>query len=399
MGIVINGNCLAKMKDKNKEELIIKFIAKSITERELDDLSRWMEKAENEQFFKEYVHINYALDYNLINFDAEKTKLMLFDRIKKAEVKEGKVRYLALYRYAAVAAVVILVVSTVLFFTGKSDVVAPPMVQTEIPILPGTDKAILTLEDGTQVTLEKGKQFQTDKLKSEGEQIVYNDTPKEDAELVYNYLTIPRGGQFFVQLSDSTKVWLNSESKLKYPVEFPENQDRVVELVYGEAYFDVSPSSNHGGVAFKVMTQSQYLEVLGTEFNVRAYRDKNHIYTTLVEGAVEVGNGVGTETLGPGQQSVLARSDESLMVQQVDVMVEVAWRHGYFMFDQMSLGDMMEQLSRWYDFEPNFENNDIKAMTFSGRLNRSEDLNELLDYIQGTGIVSFENQNGVLMIK
>ena len=388
------------MKDKNKEELIIKFIAKSITERELDDLSRWMEKAENEQFFKEYVHINYALDYNLLNFDAEKTKLMLFDRIKEAEVKEGKVRYLALYRYAAVAAVVILIVSTVLLFTGKSDVVAPPMVQTESPILPGTDKAILTLEDGTQVTLEKGKQFQTDKLKSEGEQIVYNDTPKEDAELVYNYLTIPRGGQFFVQLSDSTKVWLNSESKLKYPVEFPENQDRVVELVYGEAYFDVSSSSGQKKSKFSVVNQGQTVEVLGTHFNIKAYPDEDFIYTTLVEGKVQVSNDVHILTLVPNQQSVIDIRNKNIEVQQVKVKDEIAWINGDFVFKKLPLIDIIKTLSRWYDVEFILMNKAAENEKFTGELSKYQSIEEILKLIENTKIIDdYEIKDKTIVIK
>ncbi len=388
------------MKDKNKEELIIKFIAKSITERELDALSRWMEKAENEQFFKEYVHINYALDYNLLNFDAEKTKLMLFDRIKEAEVKEGKIRYLALYRYAAVAAVVILVVSTVLLFTGKSDVVAPPMVQTESPILPGTDKAILTLEDGTQVTLEKGKQFQTDKLKSEGEQIVYNDTPKEDAELVYNYLTIPRGGQFFVQLSDSTKVWLNSESKLKYPVEFPENQDRVVELVYGEAYFDVSSSSGQKKSKFSVVNQGQTVEVLGTHFNIKAYPDEDFIYTTLVEGKVQVSNDVHILTLVPNQQSVIDIRNKNIEVQQVKVKDEIAWINGDFVFKKLPLIDIIKTLSRWYDVEFILMNKAAENEKFTGELSKYQSIEEILKLIKNTKIIDdYEIKDKTIVIK
>ena len=388
------------MKDKNKEELIIKFIAKSITEQELDALSRWMEKAENEQFFKEYVHINYALDYNLLNFDAEKTKLMLFDRIKEAEVKEGKVRYLALYRYAAVAAVVILVVSTVLFFTGKSDVVAPPMVQTESPILPGTDKAILTLEDGTQVTLEKGKQFQTDKLKSEGEQIVYNDTPKEDAELMYNYLTIPRGGQFFIQLSDSTKVWLNSESKLKYPVEFPENQDRVVELVYGEAYFDVSSSSGQKKSKFSVVNQGQTVEVLGTHFNIKAYPDEDFIYTTLVEGKVQVSNDVHILTLVPNQQSVIDIRNKNIEMQQVKVKEEIAWINGDFVFKKLPLIDIIKTLSRWYDVEFILMNKAAENEKFTGELSKYQSIEEILKLIKNTKIIDdYEIKDKTIVIK
>ena len=100
-------------------------------------------------------------------------------------------------------------------------------------------------------------------------------------------------------MSDGTQVWLNSESQLKYPVNFIKGQTRQVELVYGEAYFDVSPSVEHNGAKFKVFNQSQEVEVLGTEFNVKAYKDETNIYTTLVEGRVVIDNGALKQSLLP----------------------------------------------------------------------------------------------------
>src|SRR5690606_33390781 len=146
------------------------------------------------------------------------------------------------------------------------------------------------------------------------------------------YLTIPRGGQFNVVLSDGTEVWLNSDTQLKYPVNFVEGQDREVELVFGEAYFDVSPSTEHGGSKFKVMNNAQEVEVLGTEFNIKAYRDDINVYTTLVEGKVVVGNGDLKQYLTPNQLSHLNLENNSIKVRVVDVNVETSWKKGIFTF-------------------------------------------------------------------
>ena len=123
----------------------------------------------------------------------------------------------------------------------------------------GEYKAMLTLEDGSLVLLEKDSLYNSSTLYSNGQEIIYNsNTSTVDANVTaYNYLTIPRGGQFFVKLSDDTKVWLNSESQLKYPESFVKGKERTVELIYGEAYFEVSPSTEHSGTGFKVVSKNQ----------------------------------------------------------------------------------------------------------------------------------------------
>ena len=148
----------------------------------------------------------------------------------------------------------------------------------------------MTLADGSKIALEKGTPVQTQNANSNGEELIY-ESSKNTSRLVYNYLTIPRGGQFVIKLSDGTKVWLNSASQLKFPVAFIEGESREVELVYGEAYFEVSPSTAHKGAHFQVYNKKQKVEVVGTEFNIKAYKDESNIYTTLVNGKVNVETG------------------------------------------------------------------------------------------------------------
>jgi transmembrane sensor len=264
----------------------------------------------------------------------------------------------------------------------------------------GTDKATLTLGDGTQVSLEKGTSFQTQNANSNGEEIVYEAGERKTTEVAYNYLTIPRGGQFFVKLSDGTQVWLNSESQLKYPVNFIEGETRKVELVYGEAYFDVSPSTEHRGVKFKVFNQSQEIEVLGTEFNIKAYRDEPNIYTTLVEGKVRVNSAVSNQILKPNQQTNLNLEANSMTITEVNVYNEISWKDGVFIFRKKPLGDIMKVLSRWYDVDVHFANPELKDLGFNGVLGKDQNIEDILETIKNFGVIEdYDIENNKIILK
>ena len=263
----------------------------------------------------------------------------------------------------------------------------------------GTDKATLTLEDGSVVALEKGQNYVADNLTSNGEEIVYNNTTTTKPEIAYNYLTIPRGGQYHVVLSDGTEVWLNSESQLKYPVAFADAQTRKVELVYGEAYFEVSHSTKHRGSRFKVFTKNQEIEVLGTEFNISAYKDENAIYTTLVGGKIAVANGEFNTVLNPNQQSIVKGILEEIYVVEADVFTAISWREGIFSFENMSLEMIMKVLSRWYDFEVEFSNPKIKEDNFTGVLRKNQNIEEILNIIKTINDITYEINNKTIILK
>ena len=180
---------------------------------------------------------------------------------------------------------------------------------------------------------------------------------------------------------------------------FADDESRQVELVYGEAYFDVSHSSLHNNTNFKVITKSQKIEVFGTEFNVKAYNDDDRIFTTLVNGKIALDNGVSNETIAPGQQAVLVLKDESIMVQEVDVSKEIAWKNGFFDFHDMPLEDMMKTLARWYDIVVEYDDESLKTLHFSGLLRRRDNINELLKTLEITGDVSFDINGNLIIIE
>jgi len=381
------------MTHKSMELIISKYINEEATEAEMNELVLWLEDEKNNKAFKDYLTINHSLNQDLV-FDA----LKAYNKTLKTNMPPKKVKPLftkSAFKYA-VAASIVLLISLPFIFNGKDDVHGdkPTIVNNSIQI--GTDKATLTLEDGSTIALEKGKQYITDNLESTGEDLVYSKPKEAKAEIAYNYLTIPTGGQYHVILSDETEVWLNSESQLKYPVAFTDGETRKVELVYGEAYFDVSPSTNHNGSKFKVLTDVQEVEVLGTEFNISAYQNENVIYTTLVEGKVAISNGEASTILSPEQQAIVKDNQSGIQVVSADVYNTTSWRKGIFSFDNMPLEKIMTVLTRWYDVNVVFDDIELKNVNFNGVLRKNQNIEEILMAIKNINNINYEiNDNTV----
>ena len=391
-----------KMESNNIENFIVKYLSNQANFAELDALDNWIKDPENEKLFQSFIRTNYAIDYNMKKFNSGKIKLLLSNKIAKEKkvIRLKRIRQRILY--GAAASLVIGLLATGFFL--NSNKFTPPEVKTRIvvntPIKAGTDKATLTLEDGSVVTLQKGNNYQTMTTQSNGEQIVYKAGNRNVSKIAYNYLTIPRGGQFHLVLSDGTKVWLNSETQLKYPVAFTDGATRQIELVYGEAYFEVSPSTKHKGAKFKVLNQSQEVQVLGTQFNIKAYRDETNVYTTLVEGKVAVSNSKINKILKPSEQSNLNLQDKTIAISKVDVYNEISWKDGVFSFRKKPLGEIMKVLSRWYDIEVQFENQDSKNARFNGVLGKEQKIEDILKRIKKFKVIKdYEIKNKKVIIK
>jgi transmembrane sensor len=377
------------MVSKRIKNIIVKYLTNQATSFELDELETWIKDPNNEKIFNTYVKTNYVIEYNMRKFNSDKVN----DKLLEAIANEKKIiklkRTHRIFRYAAAAAIFGILTTTYFFkdeLFNTSKETTSTIVNTEVvDIEPGTNKAILTLENGSQITLEKGKSIQTPNAISNGEEITYDSDNIDAEEVVYNYLTIPRGGQFQVVLEDGTEVWLNSESKLKYPVRFKEGETRKVELIYGEAYFVVSPSTNHQGAKFKVFNNAQEVEVIGTQFNIKAYKDENSIRTTLVEGKVNVSIENRKQSLVPNQQLILNTISNTTSIQDVDVYNEIAWKDGVFSFDEKSLEEIMTVLSRWYDIEVVFKTKSIEKLEFVGILRKNQSIEAILNSIKNFG--------------
>tara|TARA_R110000764_G_scaffold103065_1_gene188683 strand:- start:21528 stop:22697 length:1170 start_codon:yes stop_codon:yes gene_type:complete len=389
------------MDNKRAKELIIKFLTRQASAAELDMLAVWLQDARNQHLFNDYIQTNYAIEHEMRQFDANNLKNRL-QQLMDEEIKAVKLKKIRkIISYAAAAVV------TGLLVTGYflKDNIFSKTVETNTRIISnniniGSEKATLTLEDGTQVALEKGNTYQTPNASSNGEVIVYGADKSDEAKEVYNILTIPRGGQFHLVLSDGTAVWLNSESQLRYPVNFIRGQIRKVELVYGEGYFAVSPSTEHAGSKFIVSNQSQEIEVLGTEFNIKAYKEEANIYTTLVEGKVLINTTNSKRELEPSQQANLNLNDNSIAIATVNVYNEISWKDGVFSFRKKPLVEIMKVLSRWYDMDVNFENPELEKAGFNGVLGKDQNIEDILNTIKNFGVIKdYEIINKTILLK
>lgn len=395
-------------------KLISLYTSKEITEAASKELEKWIDESpENKALFADYLlfykktrQLSFAdsIDKNKAwNNIVSKLETPFEQNIsqKKSKVFSFNKRF---FKYAA-AAVLVGMIATTYFFKDELWDAPTDNNQEIIEAIPhqieaGTDKATLTLEDGTTILLQNGNTFQTQNASSNGKEIVYKTNEQKPSKIAYNYLTIPRGGQFFIKLSDGTEVWLNSESQLKYPVAFVNGEIREVELVYGEAYFDVSPSAKHKGSKFRVMNKSQEVEVLGTEFNIKAYQNENSVFTTLVEGKVAVNTFDKKQQLLPNQQLYLNIKTNTSTIKIVDVNDEISWKDGVFSFKRKSLEDIMNVLSRWYDLDVQFINPEIKNAGFNGIIDKNQKIEDILETIKNYGVLKeYEIKNKTVILK
>lgn len=384
------------------ENIIIKYLNNEASTSELETLDLWLKANDAHlEIFKGYIKTKHLIDSNYLKFDTEKSKSKLQALISK-EKKVIKMR--SYYRVASYAAILVAFIAVGFLFKNELFNKNNQGSQNQLEVVgktikSGTDKATLTLEDGSEIVLDKGTSYQTTFAESNGEALVYQNEQERSEVIVYNVLTVPRGGQFFVQLSDGTKVWLNSESQLKYPRNFIDEKPRIVELVYGEAYFEVSPSTAHNGMIFSVTSKNQTVEVLGTQFNIKAYQDETSTYTTLVEGKIVLETGDQEKILKPNQQAIVSGISGVITVETVEVYNEVSWKDGVFNFKGKALVDIMTVLSRWYDVQVLFENKQLEQDQFGGSFSKDQELTEILEMIQNATQANFEIRDKTIVIK
>jgi transmembrane sensor len=248
--------------------------------------------------------------------------------------------------------------------------------KNEVP--PGGNHAILTLANGLHVVLDSagkgslGMQGASRVMKVNSGSLLYKAVSVDHPHSYYNTITTPAGGQYQVTLADGTKVWLNALSTVKFPTSF-NGPDRTVELT-GEAYFEVSKDKSK---PFHVRANGTDVEVLGTRFNVNAYTDESTLRTTLLEGAVKLTKGKDALTLIPGQQGQTVATGGFSIVRNADTDEAVAWKNGYFSFDDADIRAVMRQLARWYGIHVRYEGVPTPAL-FWGKMGRDLNLTQVL---------------------
>ncbi len=309
---------------------------------------------------------------------------------------------------AAAASIALLLASGIIFYTiynkekPSGDIAN---IQTVLP--PDKTKASLTLADGTvmyidslssgQLAMEGAMQV----VKLDDGQLAYqNSDGSMVKELVYNTFTNPRGSKTaIINLSDGSKVWLNSGSSLSYPVAFVENERRVE--LEGEGYFEIAKDPLK---RFIVQANGTSTEVLGTHFNVNAYSDEADTRITLLEGSVKV---IATTTSGekssiikPGQQARLTGTKELKTLSDVDIEEVMAWYNNEFVFENEDIHVIMRQLARWYDIEPVFTQKDkaYAVTNYTGRINKTVEITKVLEMFEKLGYIKFEINNKTVSV-
>ena len=368
-------------------------------------LKNWINESDgNRRIFEELSSPGYLDDkfkrFEQIEAGKRGRWLKVLDAINTTTQGEGKVvRNVLWFRkwqtYVAAASIV-LVASVFIYILNtkkpKDETVQVPTVTNTSDVNPGQYKAKLTLADGTTIILDSAK---SGTLVQQGEMFVLNKDGKlvyekhgETKKVLYNTLSTSKAETYGTVLSDGTKIWLNSQSSIRYPIAF--NGDvRKVEIT-GEAYFEVAPSiGSTGKRPFVVEVNGIEVEVLGTHFNINSYADEPTMKTTLLEGKVRVHSEANnSETiLEPGEQAVLRRGqgDNILVNKDVDVDAEVAWRFGYFNFNNTDLKTMMRQLQRWYDVDVVYQG-EIPDVQFLGEIPRELSLSQVLNVLQKQNI-------------
>ncbi|QEC79690.1 FecR family protein [Mucilaginibacter ginsenosidivorax] len=334
--------------------------------------------------------------------DENTARAELYDKvlleIKARESAPKRIIFLRRW-FVAASITLFLVASSLLVFylkSGTSGLLTKnkPQSATGNTIAPGGNKALLTLANGSKIILddaatgELAKQSGVKVTKAANGQLVYtveNASPNSaaSAEVAFNTIETPKGGQYQVDLPDGSKVWLNAGSSLRYPTNF--NGDvRSVQLA-GEAYFEVAKNAKK---PFRVVSNSQVVEVLGTHFNISSYIDDTSVKTTLLEGSVKVLSTKSNQSklLKPGEQSNINYLSNSFNIQTVNTEEVIAWKNGYFLFVDEDLKSIMSKFARWYNVDVEYAGN-VDNLRFGGMVSRSRDLAQALKIIEQTGNV------------
>jgi len=298
------------------------------------------------------------------------------------------------FRYAAI--LLLLIGAGYLFYIRRTqkEAIARQELAKGPDVLPGGNKAVLTLSDGSVIVLDSAgngiltQQGSTKVIKSGAGQLAYDAAASGKltaaSEATYNTISTPRGGQYQVALPDGSKVWLNASSSLHFPTAFL-GKSREVEVT-GEAYFEIAKDVHK---PFYVKVKGQSVEVLGTQFNINAYTDEPLIRTTLLEGSVRVRNGDAVAMLAPGQQAKvhnpLSGPGGISVVKDADLEEAVAWKNGLFHLTSADIGAIMRQLTRWYDVEVEFEGG-IPSGHITGEVPRNTSLAKVLKVFETSGV-------------
>ena len=373
--------------------LILRSLRSPLSAQEQEELDAWL--AEDERNRELFAKVSgrwpdaeqYARFLKVRQFDD-------WDALRR-RIKRRRRRSIPLRRWMPYAALLVGCVVGAFLLWRHAGADVPVVAQVEAG-MPGRPRAVLEFEGGEQVVLGDRTTGADDRLGRYGiaadmASIMYAST--DTLKVEHHVLRIPRGGEFELVLADGSRVWLNSESVLRYPSRFVSGDRRV--QVEGEAYFQVAKDASR---PFVVEAGKVDVRVLGTEFNVMAYGDQKRVETTLVNGRVEVEADGQTLAMEPNTQAVYVTDGGKLFARRVDVQLYTSWKDGIFEFRDTPLEEIALRLERWYDVRFVFSTQDVARMHFTGAVRKEKPLTFFLDLIKETRSIDYrvEGQNIII---
>ena len=377
---------MEKEKQNNQEQWLKAFVDRE-EDFDYEAFCEMMRSPDNEDLREEFERVR-----RLTVLEADKAKM--WKQVQSRMNKNSRYRVKRYLKYAAIIVAFVLAGGTWwMVKENPEEIISVELSETSM-LSPGTPKAYILFSSGQRMDLtttehdtmimEKGMQV---RVGSSGK-ISY--IPGDSGsilkqEIVYNTIVVPRGGEYKLELADGTLVWLNSDSELRYPVKFAGSQRDV--WLKGEGYFEVSKNPEK---PFRVVVDDMIVKVLGTSFNINAYKDRGNILTTLVSGRVDIQDmsGKSLVVMSPNQQ-VDFRHGKISSVQEVDITRFVSWIDGKFYFNDMTLENIMSQLQRWYDIEVFFVDEELKSYPFTGVIRRDFTAGQIFEIIEKTTRVKF----------
>ena len=373
------------------------YLLGDITEEERQELEDWCEEApRNRKLFEQICQEDL--------FSKERYVYEKIHDTKAFSVFEKRVRKVSSrsignwWKYAAVLLFPILVVGSwkLMHETEQVSIVASSVA----PIQPGCSQAVLVLDDGRKVFLKEEEEgvISEDKeitVTGEKDRLVYTSSEGKNVdEIRFNELEVPRGGEYKVRLADGTLVYLNSATRMKYPVKFDEKERKV--YLSGEAYFEVAKDPER---PFFVEMEGVEVRVYGTSFIVNTHQ-KGNIQTVLVKGSIGVkvlSSGM-ESVIRPGQMAEFKQGNTKVDVKDVNVAVYTDWKDGIFRFENQRLEDILAVLSNWYDMNVFYQTVSVKELHFSGYMERYKDVSVILEAITLSTGVTFSIQGKTIIV-
>lgn len=382
------------MKDKlNIVSLIFARLLGTINNRDDARLQRWIESSTaNKELYDSLVDLDSIEDkfkaYNDLFLITEKD--LMLKKIK--EINSLKKNYFKIFlRYAAV-----LLLPLILFYSDRCEYL---LVTNKFDYVAGRSSAVLEISGGRKLSLDTLKCISTNGLMIKNDSCILdiralssiNTEPQN-----YNKIIVPKGGEYTLCLSDGSKVWINSDSELRFPARFSEDERLV--YIRGEAYFEVS----HSEIPFKVVYNDMEIQVLGTAFNVMAYEDEPMVETTLVRGSVRVNicdTNAKSVLLEAGEQLGYSEKSKKIKKKTVNVNNYIAWKDKTFVFADETIDVIARKLSRWYNVEIDIISPEISKEVFFGVLPKYENISSILDMLKKVKDIDYEITKEKVIIK